>query len=130
MILLLDTSTSTCYITLLHGMSDKPVNTSWDAGRDLARGLLKYINETLHRQSASWSDIQAIGVYKGPGSFTGLRIGLTVMNTLVSTYNIPIVGESGDDWRTTALDRLKNGQNDKIVMPEYGSEANITAPRK
>ena len=64
------------------------------------------------------------------GKFYGLRIGLTVVNTLADSLNIPIVGAMGDNWRDLALDKLRSGENEKIVMPEYGATANITAPRK
>jgi len=67
---------------------------------------------------------------KGPGSFTGLRIGITVFNTIADTNNVPIVGETGDSWQDKAIMRLENGENDHVVLPEYGSEANITKPRK
>ena len=73
---------------------------------------------------------RGIGVMKGPGSFTGLRIGLTVTNTLADSLSAPIVGATGEDWRETALEKLRAGENEKIVMPEYGAVAHITAPRK
>lgn len=69
-------------------------------------------------------------VYKGPGSFTGLRIGITVFNTLAYANTWPIVGVTGDDWRQLGVKRLENKENDEIVLPEYGGEANITTPRK
>ena len=99
---------------------------SSDLGRTLARGLLKFLEE----KTGDLHDISGIGVMKGPGSFTGLRIGLTVANTLADSLNIPIVGAMGEDWRETALSKLRAGENEKIVMPEYGAAAHITAPRK
>lgn len=102
----------------------------WEAGRTLARDMLKYLHDKLGEHDASFEDIAAIGVYRGPGSFTGLRIGLTVLNTLADAASIPIVGETGDDWKVRALARLDQAENDKIVLPEYGGEAHITKPRK
>ncbi len=124
MIILLDTSTATCFLTVIYGETRQ--DFEWQAGRTLARGLLKFLEE----KTGDLHDISGIGVMRGPGSFTGLRIGLTVTNTLADSLNIPIVGATGEDWRETALKKLRAGENEKIVMPEYGAAAHITAPRK
>ena len=124
MIILLDTSTSTCFFTIVNGENRQ--DFEWEAGRMLARNLLKFLEE----KTGDLHLISGIGVMKGPGSFTGLRIGLTVVNTLADSLNIPIVGVMGDNWRDLALGKLRSGENEKIVMPEYGAAANITAPRK
>lgn len=128
MILLLDTSTPVCKLTLIDG--DWRQDHEWLAARTLAKGLLGYIHTTLEDNKQTWSDITAVGVFEGPGSFTGLRIGLTVMNTIADVQNIPIVGGRGDDWQNEVMDKLQSGKNEKIVLPFYGSEANITTPRK
>lgn len=128
MILLLDTSTPTCRFALYD--SAYVVEDQWEAGRDLAERLLSYLAAQLESRGARWSDITGIGVFRGPGSFTGLRIGLSVLNTLADTEQIPIVGETGEDWRELAISRLKNGEDERIVLPLYGREANITQPRK
>lgn len=69
-------------------------------------------------------------MFRGPGSFTGLRIGLTVANTIASAQSLPIVGATGDEWQQQSIDRLSRGESDTIVLPEYGSGARITKPRK
>lgn len=102
----------------------------WQADRMLAKSLLRYIEDSLHQYNASWGDITGLGVHRGPGSFTGLRIGMTVMNTLADALSIPIVGVTGEAWQSTALLRLKAGENDYIVLPEYGGEAHVTLSRK
>lgn len=128
MILLLDTSTPVCKISLIDGSRRK--DNEWRADRDLAKGLLGYIQAQLKEFHKSLNDITAIGVYKGPGSFTGLRIGLSVLNTIADALGLPIVGASGETWQQVALSRLLGGENDKIVLPLYGRPANITSPRK
>jgi tRNA threonylcarbamoyladenosine biosynthesis protein TsaB len=102
----------------------------WTAERTLARGLLKYLQDHLAENGSDINNISAIGVFQGPGSFTGLRIGLTILNTIASTQKIPIVGGTGENWREVVLEKIKSGENDQIVLPFYGGEANITSPIK
>jgi len=128
MILLLDTSTPECRLTFIDG--DWRYDATWEANRDLAKGLLGYIQSQLESQGKTWKSLTGLGVFKGPGSFTGLRIGITVLNTISYSEGIPIVGETGEAWQKNAVERLLAGESDKIVLPEYGGEANITQPRK
>ena len=124
MIILLDTSTATCRLTTVDGESSN--NFEWDAGRTLARGLLSFIQEKV----GDVKNISGIGIMRGPGSFTGLRIGMAVANTLADGLGIPIVGETGDSWRESALGRLSSGEDDQVILPFYGGDAHITKPKK
>lgn len=128
MILLIDTSTALCKTYWVK--DEEIVAEDWQADRELANKLLGYLRTQLTKRSSVWTDITGIGIYRGPGSFTGLRIGHTVMNTIADDLSIPIVGANGDDWINIALQRLKHNENDELVMPLYGREANITTPRK
>jgi len=128
MILLLDTSTPVCKLTFVDG--EWRYTDEWQADRQLAKGLLGYIDEQLKKNNKTWTDISAIGAFRGPGSFTGLRIGLTVLNTIADAEGIPIVGGMGEAWKEDVLEALTSGKNDKIVLPFYGSDAHITKPRK
>lgn len=128
MIVLLDTSTSVCRLSFIDG--DNRSDFKWQADKSLARGLLRYLDSKLQENYWVWSDISGLGVFEGPGSFTGIRIGLTVMNTIADANKIPIAGGQGDDWQNIALKKLSSGKDEKIVLPHYGGEANITTPRK
>lgn len=128
MILLLDTSTPVCKLTLVD--RDWRYSDEWQADRQLAKGLLHYLHDQLAKQDKTFQDITGIGVMKGPGSFTGLRIGLTVLNTIADAEQIPIVGETGEEWQSKALAKLQAGTDEKIALPLYDREANITKPRK
>lgn len=128
MILLLDTATPVCRLVLVEG--EWRHEAEWEAHRELAKGLLGFIESALQRQGKDFSDVTGLGVFRGPGSFTGLRIGITVFNTLADALTVPIVGEEGDAWEQKTLARLQRGENDQIVLPSYGSEATITSPRK
>ena len=128
MIILLDTSTPVCKLTFIDG--DWRQDDEWQADRELAKGLLGYLDKKLQSIDKKWSDITAIGAFEGPGSFTGLRIGLTVLNTIADANSIPIVGGRGDNWQNEVIAKLKSGKNEKIVLPFYNSEAHITVAKK
>lgn len=129
MYLLLDTSTPVCDLTLVDGAGNFHTVT-WQADRTLARDLLAWLRDQLAMHGMTWQDIQGIGVMQGPGSFTGLRIGMTVLNTMAHDLGVSIVGETGDSWREQAITRLLDGDNDEIILPLYGRDATITTPRK
>lgn len=128
MILLLDTSTLICKLTFIDG--SWRYDKEWEAGRTLAKGLLGFLEQELAGQDKSWADLTGLAVFQGPGSFTGLRIGITVLNTMADALAIPIVTTKGEDWQGTATARLLANENDQLALPFYGSEANITKPRK
>lgn len=102
----------------------------WEAYRELADTIHTQIATMLTKGELEWQSIQAIAVFKGPGSFTGLRIGISVANALALGLDIPIVGQAGPNWQQHASARLLAGENDHVVLPEYGAEANITLPKK
>ena len=104
--------------------------TAWAAHRELAETIQQRIEQLLDKHKNSLSDLQGIVAYEGPGSFTGLRIGLTVANALAYSLHIPIVATTTGDWITIGQHRLANGQYDAIALPEYGAPPNITPPRK
>lgn len=103
---------------------------TWQADRELAKNLLVELETFLAEHNQQFATLKGLFIYKGPGSFTGLRIGITVMNTLAYGLSIPIVGESGDDWTGTSINRLLDGQNDSSVLPFYGADPRITKPTK
>jgi tRNA threonylcarbamoyladenosine biosynthesis protein TsaB len=117
-----------CTLSLID--DDWRYDDDWQADRQLAKGLLGYLRDQLAMHNKTFDDISGIGVFAGPGSFTGLRIGLTMLNTMADAQNIPIVGVTGDQWQGRAMTRLRRGENDKIVLPLYGADAHITKPRK
>lgn len=108
--LYLDTSTSTTILRL----DDRAYRA--DYGRDLAENLHAFIRDKLAENNKTWQDIESITYFSGPGSFTGLRIGAAVVNTLADQLNIPLYNH--------------HGEKHQIILPNYGRPANITPPRK
>lgn len=103
---------------------------TWLAHRALAETLHQTIFELLKRHSLDWDSIDAIVCYQGPGSFTGLRIGLTVGNSLAYGLSVPIVATTGGDWLHKGLQLLADGKGQTAVMPSYGAPVHITLPKK
>lgn len=102
---------------------------TWEAHRELAETLNKKIINVLMEGDIRLHELQGIAVYKGPGSFTGLRIGLTVANALAYSLEIPAVARTGNDWIEAAVSDLLNVENEHIVVPEYGADPHITKPK-
>lgn len=106
----LDTSTPTTILKL------DDHEYTWESGHDLAENLLKFLHDKLAENGKDFIDLEEITFMSGPGSFTGLRIGAAVVNTLANELNIPL--------------KNHHGETVKIILPDYGRGANITAPRK
>ena len=98
----LDTSTDTVILKL----DDKTYEQEF--GHDMAEKLLGFIHEKLEENNKTWQDIAEIDFNEGSGSFTGLRIGATIVNALIHELNL----------------------NQPLVIPDYGKPANITKPVK
>lgn len=102
----------------------------WQAHRELSETIHVKLEEILKSQGKSLQDIQGIACFKGPGSFTGLRMGLSVGNALAYSLDIPIVGTMGDEWIQAAIAELLEGKNERAVLPEYGADVHITVQKK
>lgn len=129
MILALKTDSMVAELYLLKDDGEEASKDVWEAGRSLAKDLLAHI-DALVTTAGSWQEISGIIVFRGPGSFTGLRIGITTANTIAYANTISIIGETKDDWRSNGVRRLLGGENDQMVLPEYGADPHITAPKK
>jgi tRNA threonylcarbamoyladenosine biosynthesis protein TsaB len=62
-------------------------------GPDKSQQVLGLINEILGKNKKTLKDITEIKVETGPGSFTGLRVGVAVANTLGWLLKIPVNGK-------------------------------------
>ena len=130
MILALRTDSMTAFLATLSPAGETLKSKEWEAGRKLSVQLPAAIDEILEQSNSSYLDLTGLIIYEGPGSFTGLRIGITIANTIAHEQSIPIVGSTGDDWIKDGIQKLKSAKTGIIVMPVYGGEANITKPRK
>jgi tRNA threonylcarbamoyladenosine biosynthesis protein TsaB len=103
---------------------------TWQAHRQLAETIHAKLKELLAGQHKQLQDIGGVCIYKGPGSFTGLRIGVSIANALADALAAPIVAETEEDWIKKGLQRLKSGDADQVVVLLYGSAPHITTQKK
>lgn len=113
----------------LYNDSEQLAYQTWPAHRQLAETIHLKIDELLKSQHKTLQDLAGLVAFQGPGSFTGLRIGLTVANALAYSLRIPIVAAQTDDWVQLGLADLRRGKNQRLALPEYGAAPNITAPK-
>lgn len=83
-----------------------------DAGRKHSERLLATIEWVLDSAGVSLADLDALAVSVGPGSFTGLRVGVSTMKGLALGANAPLVGVPTLD----AMARL-GAFHDEVVCP-------------
>ncbi|WP_313893432.1 tRNA (adenosine(37)-N6)-threonylcarbamoyltransferase complex dimerization subunit type 1 TsaB [Psychrobacillus sp.] len=77
-------------------MKDEQVLAEYKSGMKITHsiGTMPAIEELLKKAGVQANEIDAIAVAKGPGSYTGVRIGVTIGKTLAWTLNIPIMSVS------------------------------------
>ena len=91
-ILALDTSTDACSVALLSESSS--VERFEQAARQHTRRLRPMVDEVLTEAQLTLKDVDCIAYGAGPGSFTGLRICLGVVQGLAFSVDKPVVGVS------------------------------------
>lgn len=100
-ILALDTATTGCSVSVCCG-DEVLVHDARDMNRGQAEVLLPMAVEALRQAGLTPQDLDAIAITRGPGAFTGLRIGLAAARGLALALGIPCLG-------VTTLEALAHG---------------------
>lgn len=91
-ILAIDTSSPICTVALM--CEGKMIIRQTQAARQAALSLLPMVEDLLKESKLSLNELDAIAVASGPGSFTGLRIGIGVVQGLSTAAKLPVVALS------------------------------------
>ena len=93
MLVAIDSSTDTASLALA---KDGRVlaQVSWRCGRNHSVELLPHLAQLLDEAKVSLKDTSVVIVAKGPGSFNGLRVGLSTAKGLAFSLSVPIIGIS------------------------------------
>ncbi len=110
--LALDTSGTFCVLALAEEDGSVQAVSLFQSKRSLSRRLLGEVDGLLTRNGLTLSDMTAFAVGLGPGSFTGVRVGVTTAKTLAQVSEKPLVGVGTLDAYAGVLSGL-----DGLVLP-------------
>ena len=99
LILSIETGTDICSVALANDGELMALRES-DEGRDHAKKVALFVDELLRETGVQPSDLDAIAVGKGPGSYTGLRIGVSFAKGMCYALNIPLISVGSLDALT------------------------------
>jgi len=112
-ILCIETSTTVCSVAIGNEngiIAHKEVN----AGFTHAENLHVFIDEVIKEAGSNRKDIDAIAVGKGPGSYTGLRIGVSAAKGIAYALNIPLI--SMNTLMNLCVSAKKQIQDKEIIL--------------
>lgn len=129
-ILAIDTSSEICGVCILED-NNLIDDNSISNGMTHSENLMPLISEILERNNLKITDIELIACTVGPGSFTGIRIGISTIKALAEVNNIKIAGItslevlagniSNADVKVSIID----ARNDQVYCGIFDNENNL-----
>lgn len=102
MLLALDTSTERMGLALYDG-HEILSEVVWRTGRHHTQALAPWVHKLLTAHGLTMRDVQAVAVATGPGSFTGLRVGIAFAKALALAAHVQVVGVFSLDIAAAAV---------------------------
>jgi tRNA threonylcarbamoyladenosine biosynthesis protein TsaB len=116
-ILCIESGTSTCSVALGYNDILIDIEESHDPNNNHAKNLTHFVEVMLKRQGLKASDLSAVAVSKGPGSYTGLRIGVSAAKGICYGANIPLIAVGSlDSMAQGALQIIASNTNKPEVL--------------
>jgi len=91
MVLCIETATTNCSVAIFNGTECIAYKEDSSSGYSHNEQLHVFIQEVCHQAGVELSTLSAIAVSKGPGSYTGLRIGVSAAKGLCYALSIPLI---------------------------------------
>ena len=114
MIICLETSTNLCSVALCNSAGVISLRESNEL-KSHASMLTVFIGEILREAGIKTRDLDAVAVSKGPGSYTGLRIGVSVAKGIAYASSIPLIGV---DTTFSMFRGITGGQKENKIIDE------------
>jgi len=111
-ILNFETATKNCSVSLAKDGETITCKEIAEQGYSHAEKLHVFIDEIIKEAKISMSDLHAVAVSQGPGSYTGLRIGVSAAKGLCYALDIPLIAV---DTLTSLVNQVK--QDDGFIVP-------------
>lgn len=109
--LLIDSATATLVVAIV--IDEKIVYLyNKEMGKDMSSTIMPVIDEAFKTAGIKPQELNKIFIANGPGSFTGIRVGLTVAKTMAWTLGIPIIPISSLE----VIASTPNNQNNIAVI--------------
>jgi len=113
LILNIETSTKNCSVSIAKSGEVLESIVMNDLNYSHAEKLHPFIDEVIKKAKYSLEDLDAIAVSKGPGSYTGLRIGVSAAKGLCFALNIPLISID----TLSSLARAIHIEDDAYIVP-------------
>lgn len=132
-ILAVDTSSKICAVAILeeNNVIDE---IKLDNGKTHSENLMPIIKEVLEKNNLTLKDINLIAVSVGPGSFTGIRIGIATIKPMAEVYNLPVASVTSletlarnvetEDTEVTIIS-LIDARNNQVYAGFFNNEYNL-----
>lgn len=115
-ILNLETATKNCSVSIAKDGLTLSYREIAEQGYSHAERLHVFIEEVLLEAGLSYDDLTAVAVSKGPGSYTGLRIGVSAAKGLCYALNIPLMAIDTLEIITNQVDPALI-EKDSLIIP-------------
>lgn len=112
LILCIETATTNCSVALARDGEIVGLKEDYNNQYSHAERLHVYIKEMLEENQLTSEDLDAVAVSKGPGSYTGLRIGVSAAKGLCFSVDIPLISVP---TLTSLAHQVKQEEGDFIV---------------
>jgi tRNA threonylcarbamoyladenosine biosynthesis protein TsaB len=110
----LDTATPFLSLALWSNEKGRLAHFAENIGRDHAKRIMLEIDTLFKAANVSPSQLAGIGVGVGPGSYTGVRVGIATAKALAKGFNVPLVGVS--TLAAMAFAALQNNEQGIVAL--------------